>query len=251
MKIRIIVFVLLWSVMSVAQTPDVLFQKANNHFKNGKYEQAIETYERILASGYTSSDVYYNLGNAYYKLNEIAPSIYYYEKALLLDPQHNDAKNNLTFANRMTIDVIEPMPKSLLQRVNEVVIYPLHYNTWAVLSIVLAFATSLLFIAYFYTYAVLRKKWFFVSGIVSILLFLLVVSIAIKAKHHDKHNQPAIVFAKEIGIKAEPSLQTSDSFVLHEGAKVNVLQQEDNWVKISIADGKSGWLIANNIKLLR
>lgn len=251
MKIFIRIVIFLISFWGFAQTPDTLFQNANTAFKNGKFDQAIESYNKILASGYESADLYYNLGNAYYKLNEIAPGIYYFNKALLLQPNHEDAKNNLAFAQRMTIDVIEPLPQTFFQRINEKLIYSISYNTWAVVSVWLALITAVLIMAYFYTPLALRKKWYFSMGIVSFILFLIVLSMGMKAKYHYNHDQPAIVFAKEIAVKSEPTNQSSTSFVLHEGAKVNVVQQDENWFKITIADGKFGWLPNEAVKKLK
>lgn len=251
MKKQMVILFWFFSIWAIAQTPEILFQQANTHFKNGKFELAIETYEKIIASGFTSPEVYYNMGNAYYKLNEIAPSIFYYEKALQMNPDYSDAQNNLQFAQRMAIDVVEPLPKTVIQKINESLIYPIHYNTWAILSVVLAMLTAFLFIAYFYSPSVERKKWFFVSSIVSIFLFLLVLTFGIKAKHYDKHNLPAIVFAKQVEVRAEPTPSSSTAFVLHEGAKVHIGQQEDTWYKIILADGKTGWIMANNIKQLK
>lgn len=251
MKNLVKITFLLWSFGAWAQTPQDIFEQGNTQYRNGKYSQAIKTYEQIESDGYQSAELYYNLGNAYYKLNKIAPSIYNYEKALQIDPSLKDAQNNLVFARRMAIDIIEPLPKTVFQRFNESVIYPISYNQWAWITIILAFLSSSLILGYYFSIDPSRKKLFFVTSFVSLGLFFMALSMGIKARHHYIHDKPAIVFATKVSVKSEPGNSSEESFVLHEGAKVEVLDQEENWYKIKIADGKTGWLKQDQIKLLK
>ena len=119
--------VLLFSLVINAQTSDELFSKANNLYQNGKYSEAIKLYTSIEKQGLKSDDLFFNLGNCYYKLNKVAPSIYYYEKALKTNPIHEDASFNLAFAKRMSIDVIEDLPQTFLQRFSSTVIQKLTF----------------------------------------------------------------------------------------------------------------------------
>lgn len=234
-----------------AQTPDEIFTQANTNFRNGKYEKAISQYEQIEKDGYQSAELYYNLGNAYYKLNKIAPSIYNYEKSLMLNPHYEDAQNNLAFAQRMAIDIIEPMPKTLFQRINETIIYPLSYNTWAWISIIFAFITAGFVIAYYFSFETGIKRLFFILSFVALGLFLLTTSMGIKARHHFVNDQPAIVFASQVSVKSEPGATSEETFILHEGTKVQIVGEEENWYKIKLADGKIGWLMQNKVKPLK
>ena len=152
MKRRFIfTMVLFFGYISFAQTSNELFSKANDLYKNGEYSKAIELYLNIEKSGLESDDLFFNLGNSYYKLNKVAPSIYYYEKALKINPMHHDASNNLVFAKRMTIDVIEDLPKTFLQRFSSNVIQKLTYNTWAILAVTASFLAALLFLLYYFS----------------------------------------------------------------------------------------------------
>ena len=234
-----------------AQTPKALFEAANLDYRNGKFEKAISQYESIEKSGFQSEELFYNLGNAYYKLNRIAPSIYYFEKALLLDPNNQDVQNNLTFAQRMTIDVIEPMPKTIFQRFNEAIIYPISYNTWAWITVFLAFLTASSIIAYYFSDESFKKRLFFILTFTGIGLFLISLSLGIKARHHYITDQPAIVFASQVSIKSEPLNSSSEVFILHEGTKAQILDQEGDWFHIKLANGKMGWLKKDKIRLLK
>ena len=129
---------LLWIVANsvTAQNTDSLFVAANNHYKNGKFETAIENYQKIESQNFISSELYYNLGNSYYKLNKVGPSIYYYEKALQLNPLNEDVKKNLVFAKRLALDNIQELPQTFSQKINTNYLQKLSYDNWAILVVV-------------------------------------------------------------------------------------------------------------------
>lgn len=251
MRLKLIFLGLFVGFITYGQTTDELFEQANDAYQNGKFELAIKTYQDILQEGYQSADLYYNLGNAYFKLNELASSIYNYEKALLLNPNHQDAINNLEFVKRSTIDVIEPLPKTFFQRINDAVIYPISYNTWAWWAVAFALLSSILFILYYFSQYSHRKKLYFILSFISLGIFLILLTLGIKARHHYIKDQPAIVFTKQVNVNNEPTASASSVFILHEGTKVQVIDYDNDWYKIEIADGKSGWLQKDEIKLLK
>jgi len=234
-----------------SQSADELFQKANEQYKLEQYDEAIATYEQIEALGLTSSELYYNIGNCYYKLNKVAYSIYNYEKALLIDPLNIDAENNLIFARRLTIDNIEALPKSLLQKIDESVVKKLSYDEWAITSVVLSILGCGLFLLFYFSYASGKKRFFFVTSMFSFLLLIATSVFAIKEYSYAQTNVDAIIFALKTDIKNAPTLNSENVFTLHEGTKVKVLDTVDNWKKIKIADGKIGWIIASELKILQ
>ena len=248
-KLFFILFIVSQSVLS--QSADELFVKANELYKQEKFQEAIKLYSQIEEElGLISSELYYNLGNCYYKLNKIAPSIYNYEKALLIDPLNEDAQNNLVFARRSTIDNIEELPKSVLQKLDEIFIKKLSYNQWAIVCVVSSILGTLLFLLFYFSSTPLRKRIFFVTSMSS--FFFLVISLATVYKEYDyaKNHIEAIVFSEETDIKNAPTTSGDIIFTLHEGTKVYVLDTVDNWKKIRLADGKIGWIQANEIKVL-
>lgn len=245
------IFFLLLTGLLFAQEVDLLFEKANESYREGNYKEALANYHAIDSLGVQSADLYYNLGNSYYKLNQIAPSIYYFEKALQIDANHKDAKHNLIFAQRMTIDAFEEVPMSFFQKFNQKVIYPIPYNKWAWISIVFAFLIAFFFLMYYFSRYSGKKRLFFTASILSVFLFLVTVSFTIKAKHYTSKNQPAIIFNSKVSVKAEPTLKSSEVFELHEGTKVQVLEHMDTWYKIKIADGKIGWVLQSSLKKIK
>jgi tetratricopeptide (TPR) repeat protein len=244
-------FLLLLAVQGIfAQSADELFTKANEQYKLEQYNEAILTYNKIEGLGLISSELYYNLGNCYYKLNQVAPSIYNYEKALLISPTNEDAQNNLVFARRLTIDNIEELPKSVFQKVDEAVVKKLSYDEWAITSVSLSILGVILFLLFYFSYSPSKKRLFFVTSILSFLLLIVTSVFAYKEYSFAKRNIKAIVFAEETDVKNGPTISSDKVFTLHEGTKVDVLDTVDNWKKIRIADGKIGWIIADEIKLL-
>lgn len=147
---KILFLVLIIANTISAQNANDLFSSANDLYKNEKFEKAIERYKKIESKGLISSELYYNLGNSYYKLNKVGPSIYYFEKALKINPLNEDVKNNLVFAKRLSLDKIEELPKTVFQKFNINYLQQLSYNQWAIVVIVFSVLGSLLFLLFYF-----------------------------------------------------------------------------------------------------
>ena len=242
---KIIFIFLLFSQIFYAQTG---FEEGNELYKNGKYELAAKAYESVLAANKESVEVYFNLGNCYYKLHQIAPAIYNYEKALVLDPKNKEALNNIKFAQKQTIDEIKVIPKvgfgKLLRDFTG--IYP--FDTWAYISIGFAVLFLLFFIGYYFSQTGVTKRIFFVGMFIVLLFVLMSVAAAFFEKSHFDNERPAIVFAESADVRSEPQNASSSVFILHEGTKVYVEETLDNWKKIQLTDGTEGWIDSKAIK---
>lgn len=247
-------FTIIWSLLSgllVAQTADSLFVQANKLYQQENYAEAIATYEQIAANQLESDDLYYNMANTYYKMNQVAPAVYYYEKALLLNPGHTDATYNLSFAKRMAIDNIEALPKTIGERFSLAVIQRFHYNTWAWLAVIFALGFTVLFLLYHFSQLSSKKRFYFISSILSALLVIVFVLFAFNNVNYLKTNRYAIVFDQQVDVKSAPAVSGELSFELHEGAKVKLLEMVDDWYKIKLADGKIGWMPKGALKEIR
>lgn len=248
-KLAILLFLLV-SFSTLAQNTNDLFSNANSLYKEGNYEEAIKLYKQIESQNIASSELYYNLGNCYYKLNKVAPTIYNYEKALQLNPLNEDAKNNLILAKRLTLDRIEALPKSVFQKFNENYLQKLTYNAWAIVTVVISFIASILFLLFYFAYSPNKKRLYFSTSIISFLLLIISITITYSQYSQSKNTVEAIIFTEEISIKNEPTSNSDEVFTLHEGTKVLVLDSVDNWKKIKLADGKIGWTQSKNLKEL-
>jgi len=227
-----------------------LFEEGKEHYRNGKYQQAIDSWNKIIENGQTSPELYFNLGNAQYKLNQIGPSIYYYEKALQLSPNDPDIKTNLAFAENARIDLIEPLPQSVFTKWYHNVADTFTFDGWAVLTTVFSIVSVTFFLLYYFSYSEKRKRLFFTTSLIG--LFLMVGTLVVAYLSYDdfSRNQPAIIFANEVEIRSEPSMGGNAVFILHEGTKVQITDQDGNWYRISLADGKDGWIPATDLKQL-
>jgi tetratricopeptide (TPR) repeat protein len=248
-KKALYILILLFGTISIAQN-ETLFEQGNSLYNDGNYTEAIEKYQAILDSGKHSAELYFNLGNAYYKLNNIAPSIYYYEKALQLAPNDTDILNNIAFARNMTIDVVDNIPEIGFSKFVKTFTNLLSFDAWAKISVGLVILFVILFLSYYFSYTSFKKRLAFVGSLAAVVLACSALSLAFHKYNLDKNDKPAIVFAKESQIKSEPNLRSTEAFKLHEGTKVQILDTVNNWKKIKLADGKTGWIVSDDIKAL-
>lgn len=245
-----LILLLFLSSQLFSQNSEKLFKEGNEHYKLSNYSEAISSYEKIEALGLISSELYYNLGNSHYKLNQVAPAIYNYEMALLLNPLNEEAQSNLVFAKRLTIDAIDEIPKTIFQKLDDAIVKKLSYNEWAIVNVVFSILGTLLFLLFYFSFTPSIKRLFFVTSILSFLLLLITLFFTIKEYTYSNTTVEAIIFSKEITINNAPTDNSEKIFTLHEGTKVLVLDTVDNWKKIRISDGKTGWIIADKIKIL-
>lgn len=247
----ILIFLLCCFSVFVNAQSDTLFKEGNTLYNKGKYEEAIKKYEQILQSDKHSAELYFNLANAHYKLNHIAPSIFYYEKAKLLKPKDKDIQNNLGFAQNMTVDAIDEVPEVGFARLFKNLIQTFSSDTWAIIAVIGMILFVLLFLLYHFTDVTSQKRIAFISSIVSVFIAVFSLVIAFQKNNLEKTNNPAIVFAQESRVKADPNKTSEEVFRLHEGTKVQVLETYDDWKKIEISDKTPGWIPVEDIKLLK
>ena len=249
MKNLLYILSFLLSFSTIAQNK-ALFEQGNALYNDGNYTDAINKYEAILATKNESAALYFNLANAHYKLNNIAPSIYYYEKALQLAPNDDDIKHNLSFAKNMTVDAIDVVPEAGLSKLIKKLTNSFSFDAWAKIAIGFVFLFVILFLVYYFSYSTLKKRLAFIGSITSIFIMCIALFFAFHKFNIDKNDKPAVVFAEETSVNSEPNSRSEEVFKLHEGTKVQVLDTVENWKKIKLVDGKTGWISSEDIKAL-
>ncbi|TEW73804.1 MULTISPECIES: tetratricopeptide repeat protein [Flavobacteriaceae] len=248
MKKIVCIIILMFSLVAYSQEVNKLFAEGNTFYKEENYTRAVGVYLAIEEQGMESDDLYFNIANCYYKMNKVAPAIYYYEKALKVNPANADAKANLAFAKRMTIDVIEELPKTFLQRFSANIIQKLPFDTWAIMAVIASFLASLLFLLYYFSTSSTKKLFYFNTSIFAVFIMIVTVFFAYNNFKTVQKDRVAIIFSPKVEIMNAPSASSDEIFELHEGTKVIVLDKLDNWKKIKIADGKTGWIYADALK---
>ncbi|MFD2824951.1 SH3 domain-containing protein [Leeuwenhoekiella polynyae] len=249
-SILVALVVVLCVFSASAQTAQQLFETGNSQYAQNNYEEAIKNYEQVLDAGYESAEVYYNLANANYKLNRIAPSVYNYEKALALKPNDKEIKNNLQFAQNMTVDGITPLPENTFKKWWNQLLNLFTLDGWALVTVVLIVLFTLSFLVYYFGSKTVLKRSFFTIAFVSLGLGLLSLTLAFQARSNEKNKRFAVVFSPEAEIKNAPNMGSEEVFVLHEGTKVRVIEEQGDWQLIRLADGQEGWIPKTYIKLL-
>lgn len=249
MRHLLYLIIALFSTINFAQN-QALFDEGNTLYNNGKYAEAIEKYKAILETNNHSEALYFNLANSHYKLSHIAPSIYFYEKALQLAPNDQDIKNNLAFAKNMTIDDIQAIPDAGFSKLIKKITDIMSFDNWAKLAVSSVIMFVIIFLLYYFTYSTFKKRLAFIAS--NVFLFLAVISLVIAFHNYNvaKKDNPAIIFAQETVIKSEPNNRSQELFRLHEGTKVQILDTVSQWKEIKLADGKTGWIENEDIKQL-
>jgi tetratricopeptide (TPR) repeat protein len=233
---------------SQSRVEQIVFEKANQLYLNGEYSSAREEYQKIVNSGFESIELYYNLGNTFYKLGQIPSAILYYEKALLLNPKDVDIQFNLDLANRLVVDKINPVNEFFLKKWVNGFAGIMKADTWGYVSL---FIYILLLLAVFFTYVKmgLRFRKLMVSG-GSVLLLLLLFALAMGSIQNKQtvHSDSAIVFSSSLTAKSSPDPAGTDLFVIHEGVKVKITDRVGTWIRIRLADGNEAWIPDNSVE---
>jgi tetratricopeptide (TPR) repeat protein len=227
----------LWAV-----TPEQQVSEANKAYYAGHYENAVTIYEKVTQAGFASPILYYNLGNAYFKLGNMPMAILYYEKARKLAPADADIAHNIKLANTRIVDKIEPVPV-------------LFYISWwnnarKVLSPDNFAKISLAFFSIFWIllalYFLARRRGVRVTAFYLAMIFLITaisgMVLAADSYRYAHNSNEAIVMEASAGVKSSPDDKSVDLFVVHEGTKVTVMDRIGIWKEIRIANGNTGWI---------
>lgn len=243
-RIAVLILTIMVSVAGMAQRGNVLFEEGNAAYAEGDYETALAKYDSIVASGEESAELFYNMGNTYYKMRQFPMSILYFEKALKLDPGDEDIRINLEMANLAVVDKINAIPQSFLERWWNGAKSSLSADGWAWVSIALFALFLLCLFAFLMSRRTGMRKAGFYAGMVLLVCLALSVLFAIGNYRQLQRHDQAIVMTPTVTVKSSPSENSVDLFVLHEGAKVRIMGSANGWNQIKIADGSVGWLQA-------
>lgn len=240
-------YIILFMLPFIGSASKAEFKQANQLYDQELYHDAIEIYEGIVQKGAIDASLYFNLANAYYRTDAIAPSILYYEKALKLDPNNEKYEHNLVLANQRKIDKIEPLPEFWLSSNFNSISGSYHSDTWAMIMHISLIIALFGFASYIFINKVKMKK---ISLLISSLCIIISIIIYILGDHQyekDAYAEHAIVYDQNVYVKSAPSEKSNDVFILHEGTKLKILDEVNDWINIKIADGKSGWIPSSSI----
>lgn len=246
-SIKILFALLIFSLVAVANENQVFLDSANNAYSKGNFETAINYYEKIINNGYEATEVYYNLGNAYYKSNKIAFAILNYERALKIAPDDEDIKFNLKLANQRIVDKIEIVPQLFITEWKEGFMNSHSEKGWSLICIGL-FSISLVLLAiYLMSNKLLVKQSCFGLALLFFLSSLFTFFIAKNQYKILTGNKEAIVVSSPVDVTSSPTENTTRIFVLHKGTKVSIIKTNADWAEIKLSNGNIGWVKTSDI----
>ena len=223
---------------------------AQTEYANGKFANSIRLYMRVVDHGYESPQIFYNIGNGYYKQMKIANAILWYQKALRLDPSFEDAKANLKLAQELIVDKIDPISPPFYKRWYKNLIIWISPNNWAYISL----STFILFIvSLFILFSKAGSHIRGISipiGIIAILLSIGTLVIANSAYNYATDRTLGVVMSPSVTVRSTPYAEGTKLFTIHEGLTVNITTNVEGWYEIRLDDGRVGWLSMNDVEAI-
>jgi len=246
MKRFFIYFIIIFSAplaSLVAQVaPQNVLDSANYYYSAGEYQKAIEKYNALIDLGYRDAGLFYNLGNAYYKVNNMAYAIVNYERAARLDPVDEAIAYNLQMAQSHIVDKMEPLPDFFIFRWVKYLRGSLSADSWAILSLGVFVLSLLLFLGYLFATQMGLRKMAFWSALVLIFFTGVSLAFSLQNKKEQLTRDKAIIYAPSVTVKSAPDRSGTDLFMIHEGTKVELVDSVGPWFEVKLVDGNQGWI---------
>lgn len=246
MRKLIVILLMLVNVAFAASIDEM--KKAETFYKNNDFKSAIATYKKLEEKKFTGIELYFNLGNAYFKNGELGYAIAYYEKALLLNPADEDVRANLKLANSKTADKLNDETKGLALWF-KTVLNVFHADTWTMYGLfcwIASFAGLILLQFSLIQFSKLKRNL--------MILMLVLGSVCLLAGWlqygYQSNGKHAVIVAPTVEVRAMPDDESKSLFIIHEGSKVNYQDVQDDWIEISINNENYGWVKAEDIVLI-
>lgn len=238
------------SVPSTVLAQRELIDAAVVQYDSAQYEQTIATYEQIASKYGVSPELYYNLGNAYYKQQNFPKAILNYERCLLYDPSHGDAQQNLELASLQCVDKIESIEPMIFVTWSNALRDQMSCDGWGTWAIVFFLLFILGCFGYFFGRKTAMRKTGFYGGIVCILLCFVCIHYAGEQRDQILERDYAIVMTPSVIVRSSPAESGTQLFTIHEGLKVRVRNTLSGWSEIELSDGNVGWMPSEGLEII-
>ena len=250
-KIQIIIL-LACGVLYLPQlfAQDTLFKQANEFYSQKNYDSAIVCYQQLIDNGYQDAILYYNLGNAYFKDDQIGNAILWYERALRLSPNNKDIQYNLAFANQQTIDNIEPIPSFFLKTWMLAIQNLFSAKNWAIISIVLCAALVCFILLIFLISNYRLRMTFFLFACLCLTTIIVSIVFAGLQTRHVNRTDEGIIIQSNVTLKSTPDNSGTDLFTVHEGTKVKITDNAGEWIEVQFSNGSKGWMLGEDLETI-
>ncbi|MDO8603199.1 MAG: tetratricopeptide repeat protein [Candidatus Omnitrophota bacterium] len=243
-----LMFFIFISLSIASDIPEELFIKGNSSYESGDYEKAVSVYEELVRMDKISPGVFYNLGNSYFKLKKIGMAILNYEKALRLDPRDRDMRLNLKIARSMAVDKINTPERGFIlgaifflydrMTINELTAMCSFFYLVVILFLIL----SIFLVAK-------RRLMFYTAGVFGITSCILLIFLSAKI-NKENFTKTGIIVAEKIDVRSGPKEDYLLQFTLHEGAKVSIVKDTQNWYEIELSSDLKGWVPKPSVDII-
>ena len=226
----------------MAWDADSTILRGNEHYVNNEFTEAMAAYQEVIDSGYVSADLYFNLGNACFKTNQLTLALVNYERALILDPRDEEILHNQDLARSFLTDEIDVLPDFVLRQWYISIIRSLSSDQWALISLVSFIIALILFLSYLFSSRIGIRKLSFWLAVVLMISFGVSFGFSHKKKQIDTGHNIALILSPSVTVKSSPDESGTDIFQLHEGTRVIIVDELGDWREIKISDGNQGWV---------
>jgi len=250
MRLTSFLFLMLCAICAFCQDEASLFSVANDDYQKGNYAAAIQKYQQLVDEGYSSTALHYNLGNSYFKTNALGYAILHYEKGLLHSPKDADLLFNLEKANRKQTDEIIEIPQFFLTRWWSGLGKIFGSGVWTSLGLILLWSSIAGFCYWLIGAERSMRKKAFIAGIALAVLSFVFIMLGRSNYNHQTKNKYAVIVSKKTAFNVSPDVDSELKFELHEGLKVEVLDQIGESKKIKLPNGDAGWVIINALQII-
>ena len=234
-----------------SETADAAWENGTAAYQEGRWKDAADAWEGIVSEGVESAELYYNIGNAWFKHGDMPKAILYYEKALKLNPSDDDVRFNLEFARGQIQDRIDEVPEFVLTSWGRKLCYKLSSNTWAVLFLLFISCALAMLLFFLLSSGRGARRGGFLGAIAFALVAAVCLHFACWQYSDYRKSDMAIVMVPVSSVKNSPSagVESKDLFILHEGTKVRILEEAGSWCNIELADGRRGWMRKSEMEM--
>ena len=234
-----------------AMDADSLWNQAVRDYTEENYQAALDGFSALEAEGYVSKELYFNIGNCYYKLgNYLGQAILYYERAIKQDPSYEDARVNLDIAREYTLDRIDEVPEFILLTWIKAFRDTLSSDAWAWTALALLLLTAIMVLLFRFGGSMALRKTAFALAVVSLLLMIISTVFAFNLRSELESEDEAVVTVPVSSVKSSPGSADQSLFILHEGTKVSVVDRLGEWYRIELSDGRQGWLETEDVAII-
>ena len=223
---------------------------AEKAYDSKNFKISIHHYQKLINEGYKSYQLYFNLGNSYYRNNELGKAIYYYELASKSNPADDDIKINLAIATSKTIDKVNSKENFFITAIKTNILSSFSTFTWSIFTISFISLASILFFIFINSNNILIKRISFIGTCFCFILFTLSYFLGYTSLKSKSENKFAIITSKEIKILNEPTISGISKFNLHEGTKIRVVENKGEWILIKLDNGNEGWIKTTDVGII-